>query len=252
MTLNLWRRSRTGQAVALGAVLALAIALRPFNLGAALGLAVALMAYGRLRDALVTGLAAVGVLAALLTIPIAVHASFTGVSAASELGFYPMSPLRMLFSDHRGLFTWTPLTLLATIGMAIRLARQPRDGYLVALSAMAAGLLAFYVFFKTWDGGWSFSARFLSSLLPFYSVGVGTLLSDARHQWRAAVRGVVVLATAWSLFIGMNHAFGADMPDGVSDIAGAYVTGQRTPHDFARLAWSYSRVRHVIQALERR
>lgn len=250
LTLDLWRRPSSALALAVGATLAVAMTVRPFNMGALLGLCSALLAYARVRDAIFTAAGAVVTFALLLLIPLAVGADFFGLAAIGELGFYPLSPLRMLFTDHRGLFVWTPVTLLAVIGMAIQLAQRPRDGYFVALSAMAGGILVFYVGFTTWDAGWSFSARFLAGLVPFYAVGLSLLLGATSGRRRHMVMATAVVATAWSIFLGMNHAFGfADQPDGAISIARPYVTGQRSPADFAQRAWAYSRVRHVVQRL---
>lgn len=253
LLLGLWRRPTTQRAVAVGMVLGLAVAVRPFNVGVVAGLCVTLLAYRRVRDAVVTGVAAVVSFGLLAAIPLSLGLSPMRTASgdpAQDLGFYPLSPLQMLFTDHRGLFVWTPVTLLATIGMVLLLRRRPRDGYLAALTGMAAGLLIMHSAFgarDAWDAGWSFSARFLASLLPFYAIGLAGLLAAAAERARVVVAALVVVAAAWSVFIGMNHAFGADQPDGASDIVAAYFDGRRTPRDFVRLTWTYSRIRHVVE-----
>jgi hypothetical protein len=252
LTLRLWREPSLQRAALAGMVLGLAMTVRPFNLGMVLGLAATLAVYRRWREGLAVAVSACLSAAVLALVPFMVGAGFTGVGPSGELGFYPLSPLRMLFTDHRGLFVWTPVTLLSAIGIAKVLRTGPRDGFVVALTAMAGGLLAMYSGFMTWDAGWSFSARFLSSLLPFYAVGLAAFLSSARAARRRAAMGLAVAATCWSLFIGFNHAFGtADQPDGATYIARAYVDGRRTPRDFFRLAWAYSRVRHVVERVTR-
>jgi hypothetical protein len=78
---------------------------------------------------------------------------------------------------------WTPVTLLAVAGIVILLrqgagARRVADhGYLVALSAMAVGLLGMQLWIVRWDGGWSFSARYLASPLPIYAIGLSGLMA---------------------------------------------------------------------------
>lgn len=57
------------------------------------------------------------------------------------------------------------MTLLAVIGVARALQRREYDGYLVALTSMVAGQLAFHMGFEVWDGGWSFSSRFLAAVV---------------------------------------------------------------------------------------
>lgn len=252
LVLRLWRAPSARHAALAGMVIGVAVTVRPFNVGVLLGLCLALAPYQRWRDAFAAGGSGLLTVAVLTLIPYLSGAAFTGVAAGSEVGFYPLSPFRMLFTDHRGLFVWTPLTLLSAIGLAMALSKRPRDGFLVALASMAVGLLFMYSAFKTWDAGWSFSSRFLSSLLPVYTVGLAALLAGVRESRRRLATGLAVAATCWGIFIGLNHAFGtADQPDGATYIARAYVDGRRTPAHFFRTAWAYSRVRHVVERLTR-
>jgi hypothetical protein len=247
LAFELWREPTPWRAVAVGGAMALALTVRPFNVGALMGLCAVLIAHSRVHDAVLVTAATVAGAAVLLIVPWATGARFGGVSVVSELGLYPLSPLRMLFTNHRGLFVWTPLTLLAVAGIAAAIVRHDADSFIAALSAMAAGVLVLYAGFKVWDGGWSFSARFLSSLVPFYAVGVSLLLRANHGIRQTAVMAVAVLATVWSMFLGMNHAFGfADQPDGAAQIVRPYLSGDRPLSAFVQRAWAYSRVRHVV------
>ena len=99
-------------------------------------------------------------------------------------GFFdPTIPARMLFSDHRGLFLWTPLTAAAAIGFGLALARARRTGehapFLFALLAASLALLCIHAFWPRWDGGFAFSQRFLTALFPLYLIGVAELVRRA-------------------------------------------------------------------------
>jgi hypothetical protein len=56
--------------------------------------------------------------------------------------FDPAAPLKMLFTLHRGIFLWTPLTALSTIGFVLLLRHDRRNRpFFVTLAAAAVGLL---------------------------------------------------------------------------------------------------------------
>ncbi|HUP32685.1 MAG TPA: hypothetical protein VM184_06585 [Gaiellaceae bacterium] len=248
----LWHQPGTTAVLATGGALGLAVAVRPFNAGVVAGCLLALVAFHRYRDAVLTGAAAVGTFGALATIPLSLGLSLTsrfdGTSVlAGAVGFAPLSPLRMLFSLHRGLFVWTPVTLLALVGLALLLRGHRERPFLVTLASMGAGLLLIQAGLDWWDGGWSFSMRHFAAPVVLYGIGIAGLLAAATPL--RLVAAVVVIATAWSVFLGMNHAFGASQEDGADDIAGKVLSGERTPREFADLTWSYSRTRHVVERL---
>ena len=131
-------------------------------------------------------------------------------------GFFdPTIPARMLFSDHRGLFLWTPLAAAAAIGFALALqARKGRDReqrwFLVSLLAAALALLLVHVFWPRWDGGFAFSQRFLTGLFPLYLIGVAELVRRAR----SAVYPALGLAVVFAVAAAFVHDIGYD---GVSE-----------------------------------
>ena len=242
---------RTGSgrwAVATGAALALCVAVRPFNIAVAAACVLGLAALRRLRAAATVAAAAAVVFAVAVSIPLALGLSLTdrinGTSvSAGSVGFAPLSPLRMLFTDHRGLFVWTPVTALAAVGVALLFARRhPQRDYLALLTAMTVAIVLMHAAYTFWDGGWSYSARQLAAPLPFFAVGVAGLLASART--RVALRAataVVVAAACWSVWVGMNHAFGVSARQGAVGVATT-----RSLAAFRHLAWSYSRARHAI------
>jgi hypothetical protein len=132
--------------------------------------------------------------------------------ARGHTGFLgpPVHLLKVLFSDERGLFVWSPLTLLATLGL-IGLARRHRQqsGVLIgviALQALMNGGVA------DWWGGWSFGMRRMTELYPIFVIGLAVFLSrlpPLAQRWPALYRGaahvLAVLALVFSLLLLLSH-----------------------------------------------
>jgi hypothetical protein len=124
-------------------------------------------------------------------------------------GFDPLTPLKMLFSDHRGLFVWTPLTALAVIGFVLLLRRRhehERRVFLWTLLAASVALLAAHSIWGFWDGAFSFSTRFLTALFPFFLVGAAEL----RRRFGGRVYAAFAVCAAWSLLLALVHVVGYD------------------------------------------
>src|SRR5258706_14658804 len=109
--------------------------------------------------------------------------------------------LSVLFSSEHGLFSWTPLLLLATVGLVLFRWREPRVG-----TPLLAAALAFYIFiacYPDWAGISSFGNRFFVSLTPLFILGLSVFLERAstlfRNQ-RAAVAAAAVVLAAFMLW----------------------------------------------------
>ena len=124
-------------------------------------------------------------------------------------GFDPVTPLKMLGSDHRGLFLWTPLTAFAVVGFVLLVYRARHDDrrqFLWTLSASAFALLVAHSIWGSWDGGFSFSTRFLTALFPVFLIGVAEL----RRRFGAPIYASWSLCVAWSLMLAFVHDVGYD------------------------------------------
>ena len=138
-------------------------------------------------------------------------------------GISPTAPLKMLFTLHRGLFIWTPLTFFATVGFVVLLLRDRRHrAFIAALGVSALALLAIHALWATnWDGGGSFSSRFLTALFPFFLVGTAEFVRRFKRP------GIAVLSVCacWSLWIGLvvfNGYYDGSPKDGIEDIVGNF------------------------------
>jgi hypothetical protein len=107
----------------------------------------------------------------------------------------------VLFSSEHGLFSWTPLLLLASVGLVLFKFREPRVG-----TPLLAAALAFYlliVCYPDWAGISSFGNRFFVSLTSLFILGLSVLLercSALFHGRRAAVAAVSVFLAAFVLW----------------------------------------------------
>jgi hypothetical protein len=111
----------------------------------------------------------------------------------------------VLFSAEHGLFSWTPLLLLATAGLVVFKWREPSVG-----TPLLTAALAFYIFiasYPDWAGISSFGNRFFVSLTPLFILGLSVLLERAASLFRsqrAAVAGASIVLAAFVLW---NTAF---------------------------------------------
>jgi hypothetical protein len=122
-----------------------------------------------------------------------VHLSFT-------------APVKMLFTLHRGVFLWTPLTALGTVGFILLVKRDRRHRwYLLGLAASAFTLLEGHMLYGAlWAGGGSFSQRFLTALWPFFLIGTAELVR--RWRWRSIA--ALSLCVTWSVFLALVLVLG--------------------------------------------
>jgi hypothetical protein len=147
-----------------------------------------------------------------------------------QTDFSPTAPLKMLFTLHRGLFVFTPLTFFAAVGFVLLLRRDRRNRpFLLTLGLSALALLLIHSFWgKLWDGGGSFSQRFLTALFPFFLLGTAEFI----RRWRGPAIALLSLCAAWSVWVGLvqfNAYYRGSAQDGIVQIVGSIhgVTGPR-------------------------
>jgi len=130
-----------------------------------------------------------------------------------ESGYYSVqnwawrSPyfLAVLFSSEHGLFSWTPLLLLATVGLVLFSWREPRVGV-----PLLAAALAFYVFiacYPDWAGISSFGNRFFVSLTSLFILGLSVLLERASRLIRNQPVAVATASVVLAAFMSWNAEF---------------------------------------------
>jgi hypothetical protein len=140
------------------------------------------------------------------------------------------APAKMLFSLHRGVFIWTPLTAFATLGFLLLLRRDRANrAFLTTLGISALALLAIHSFWGgAWDGYGSFSQRFLTALFALFLVGTAEVVRRTRRPGMT----VLLLCACFSVWVGLvlfNGFYGANRHTSINQVVGAFksVTGPR-------------------------
>ncbi|MBK8051597.1 MAG: glycosyltransferase family 39 protein [Anaerolineales bacterium] len=116
---------------------------------------------------------------------------------------------QLAFSNDHGLFFWSPVLLVALVGMVVAW----RTDHELSAVILGAAILHFYFVssLTTWNGGGpSFGARLLSGSLPYYAVGMAFAVA-ALHRWirlryLAILCGVFVL---WNMLLLVQYALGS-------------------------------------------
>jgi len=129
----------------------------------------------------------------------------TGYGSVQNWAWRSPHFIAVLFSSEHGLFSWTPLLLLATIGLVLFQWREPRVG-----TPLLAAALAFYVFiacYPDWAGISSFGNRFFVSLTPLFILGLSVFLQRVAALFRSQRAAVAALSLALALFVVWNAEF---------------------------------------------
>ena len=136
------------------------------------------------------------------------HAIYGGVL---KTGYIPLtewawgSPwfLALLFSSNHGLFSWTPLLLLATVGIFLFARKFPAIG----VSVVTCTLIFYYFMaaYPDWAGISSYGNRFFVSLTVFFVLGLSVFFESIAAVFRtrlaasAITTGLVCLFVLWNL-----------------------------------------------------
>ncbi|MCM2254400.1 MAG: hypothetical protein NDJ94_01895 [Vicinamibacteria bacterium] len=104
----------------------------------------------------------------------------------------------VLFDPGHGLFAWTPLLLLAVLGLVARLAakREAATALFVVGFAVQTWLSGSV---QSWTMAGAFGSRRFLSLLPVFALGLAFVLSALRRRTPALAAIVVALAIWWNV-----------------------------------------------------
>jgi hypothetical protein len=105
--------------------------------------------------------------------------------------------LSVMFSWDHGMVSWTPILMLALLGLVLFCRRDPSFG-----AQLLTAFLGFYYVISiqpTWDGMSSFGSRYFVSLTPLFILGLAALFDGLARSWRA--RPARILATCTTLFL---------------------------------------------------
>ncbi len=156
----------------------------------------------------------------------------SGAHAVSWTG-----PLRdVLFTPDHGLFTWTPILLLALLGFAGFVRRDPRMGALL-LVAFASQL---YILGTVESPGYGFGARRMANCAVLFVLGLATLLDWLRRRPLVAPAVVMAFLLVWNLVFVANVHDSTLPPTGTvraSEIATAFVRRVGNPLSLPMNLW---------------
>jgi hypothetical protein len=129
----------------------------------------------------------------------------TGYPGAREWFWTRPVPGSVWFSSDHGLFSWTPILVLAVIGLVLFLrADRTLAFYLLAVFAIFSYVLACYV---NWDGISSFGNRFFISVGPAFIIGLAALFDRAARAWASERKAFISTALVVMLFALWNIGF---------------------------------------------
>jgi hypothetical protein len=183
------RRGRDLASPALGAVLGLAVMVRPTNAVIVLGLLI-WMAWSH-RERLVPFVVAGGVVGLAFA---ALDEHLYGLllspyDAANRLAVSSKVPVALagnLVSPSRGLFIFSPVLLLCVVGIVLMRRKGALSGLEAAFGAAIVLQWVAVSFFPHWWGGWAYGPRFLSDVLPLFIWFLLPVIASITSQPRSA------------------------------------------------------------------
>jgi hypothetical protein len=113
--------------------------------------------------------------------------------------------LQVLFSSDHGLLTWTPILIVALVGL-FWLRKHDKEFSVYLLIAF----LAYYLvvcFHNSWDGLSSFGNRFFVSLTPFFVLGLASSFSGFAALLKNQQRAWVMASASSAALVLWNAAF---------------------------------------------
>src|SRR5579864_5218271 len=129
----------------------------------------------------------------------------TGYPGAHEWFWTSPVPGSVWFSSDHGLFSWTPILLLAVVGLVLFLHYDRTLAiYLLIVFAVFSYVLACYV---NWDGISSFGNRFFISIGPAFILGLAVLLDRVLSGWASERKPFICGALVVALFAAWNTGF---------------------------------------------
>jgi len=160
----------------------------------------------RVPGYLVCGVALGAVVAPQFLVYQALHGTLSPSPFVTEKFSYPQFALPVLFSGFHGLYSWTPVTLLATIGLWFLGRRQPVVATGLALAFVAQVLVVGS--YATWWGGASFGARRFLNCTPLFALGLAALFARLPVERRRRTAALVAALIAWNFGLALQYGTG--------------------------------------------
>lgn len=140
------------------------------------------------------------------------------ISGMSYFSWYPLfstkyfSLINILFDPIRGLFLWSPITLVSLISIVIGIKNNLKIKNILIFSlAIIALIILFYSFWYCWWGGGSIGQRFLIVLTPFWALGLAIFFNFILERFRKfknlklILVGITILICFFHIFVGKSY-----------------------------------------------
>jgi hypothetical protein len=135
---------------------------------------------------------------------------FEGVNVGWLGVTYPRGEalLELLFGNHRGLLSASPVLILGFVGWGLLLRhRRPMRAQVLA----AAGIFLFYLLFAAslhnWRGGWAFGPRYMIAALPFLALGLAPVWDISGRHLRGFLAGLSLVGVLFTIAVLATHPF---------------------------------------------
>lgn len=189
---------------------------------------------------------------------------FPTETAARKMTWTAPHAWGVLFDPHHGLFAWTPLAVVAVIGLVavafagrnavVRSQTTDRDARRIAIIALIMVAAQAYSSgsVESWTVAGSFGQRRFVAITPLLVLGLAGLFTFVQTTWsRRAISVIVVLCIWWNL--GLMAQFGLHRMDRQQLMLkdNARVTFLELPLEAPRLAWRYLTDRQSLYKLPR-
>jgi len=136
----------------------------------------------------------------------ALHGTYGPTPFVTEKFSYPQFVLPVLFSGFHGLYSWTPVTLLGSIGLWFLGRRHPVVAAGLALAFVAQ--LVVVGSYSTWWGGASFGARRFLNCTPLFALGLAALFARLPAERRRLAVAMVAALIVWNFGLALQYGTG--------------------------------------------
>jgi hypothetical protein len=121
-----------------------------------------------------------------------IYGGYLNFGYGPEWIFSSPALLKVCFSSEHGLFSWTPVILLAVVGLVLL---QRHDRALCAYSVLAFATYLYTIgCYEDWAGISSFGNRFFVSLTPLFILGLASFFDWLAEAWQE--RRATILSTS--------------------------------------------------------
>jgi hypothetical protein len=111
----------------------------------------------------------------------------------------PQALLTVLFSPYRGIFWFSPILIIAPIGIYYLWRRPDCRGIALTITLISVYYPLLMSAFHYWYGGYSTGPRHITAMLPFLCLSLSMMGTDTGLKWKPALIGLFLLSFGISL-----------------------------------------------------